>query len=63
MTWAPDDDEGLHAYVVTRHSWGRQWSRIEYASSLAAAEGRYGWTRELYTTVTVRRAKVEDVAP
>lgn len=59
--WAADNDDGLHAYVVTKSSWGRKWDRLEYASSLAAAKAALGWTRERYTSVTVRRATAGDV--
>lgn len=58
--WAPDRD-GLHAYVITKYSWGKSWDRIEYAVSLLDAKNRFGHTREMYTTVKVRRAKPEDV--
>jgi len=60
--WAPDNADGLHAYVITKKSWGRSWDRIEYASSLVAAKASYGWTRERYTAVSVRRALAADVA-
>lgn len=65
--WAPDNDEGLHAYVVTSRSiWDAAkgnpgYSRIVYTASLAIAKSQYGHTRELHTTVSVRRAVPADV--
>lgn len=59
--WAADNDEGLHAYVITKLWIGRLSSRIEYASSLVAAKGAYGCTRENYVTIRVRRATPADV--
>lgn len=59
--WAADNEAGQHAYVITNYSWGKSWDRIEYAASLADAKRDHGYTRELYTTVKVRRAKAEDL--
>ena len=59
--WAPDNDEGLHAYVVTTHEWGRSSDRIEYAESLMDAKRDYGWTRMLHVTKRVRRALPADL--
>lgn len=61
--WAPDNDEGLHPYVITKHSWGHTRNRIEYATSLKEAKAQHGWTRESHTTVTVRRATPADMEP
>lgn len=61
MTWAPDNEGGQHAYVVTTSSWGKSSDRIVYAASLAEAKSEHGWTRAAHTSVKVRRAKVEDV--
>lgn len=58
--WAPDNEAGLHAYVVTTHSWGRATDRIVYAVSLAEAKRKHGWTSMQHTSVSVRRAKPED---
>lgn len=60
--WAPDNDEGLHAYLVTKSSWGRKWDRIEYAASLTTAKAQYGWIREQHTSINVRRATHADTA-
>lgn len=59
--WAPDNAKGQHPYVVTTTTWARPYSRIEYASDLAEAKRRFGWTRQMHTTVRVRRAKPEDM--
>jgi hypothetical protein len=59
--WAPDNADGLHAYIITKRSWGRSWHRIEYAHSLKDAKASFGWTRERYTTVSVRRATPADM--
>ena len=59
--WAPDNDEGLHAYVIETTSWGRTTSRIDYAADLAEAKRKYGWTRMQHTSAKVRRATPADV--
>jgi hypothetical protein len=59
--WADDNGAGEHAYVVTRWNWGRETHRIEYAANLAEAKRHYGWTRELHTSIKVRRATQADV--
>ena len=61
--WARDNDEGLHAYVITDYCWGKSDDRIEYASSLADAKREHGSSRMRYTTTTVRRAQPVDVTP
>lgn len=60
--YAPKRDDGLLAYVVTTHQWGQQTDRIEWATSLKEAKAEHGWTRMLYTTMTVRRATRLDLA-
>jgi hypothetical protein len=62
--WAPDNAEGLHAYVVTTSEFAgsRKYDEIVYAESLKAAKAEHGWTQMRYTTKTVRRATPEDVA-
>ena len=57
----PKREDGLMAYVVASHSWGRTSERIEWAASLKDAKAQHGWTRQLHTSITVRRATVEDV--
>lgn len=65
--WAPDNEHGQHAYLVTSRSvWDSArglpgYVHLEYAGSLAEAKRNYGYTRELHTTVYVRRATVGDV--
>lgn len=58
--FAPKEN-GLAAYVVTSHSWGQQHDRIEWAANLAEAKRHHGWTRQLHTSVTVRRATSDDI--
>lgn len=58
--WAPDNEQGLRAYVVATSSWGATTERIVYASGLAEAKRKHGWTRRPHTSVSVRRAKLED---
>ena len=62
MAFNPKREDGLMAYVVATHSWGRTYERIEWADSLKSAKAQFGWTRQLHTSVTVRRATTEDVA-
>lgn len=57
----PRESDGLKAYVVTRHSFGRSTDRIEWAESLKDAKARHGWTRELHVSYTVRRATPADL--
>lgn len=57
--FAPKVD-GLNPYLVTTRNFGNRWHRIEYATDLAAAKESYGWTRQMHTTKSVRRARVED---
>lgn len=59
--YAPKREDGLMAYVVTKKSWGRSRDRIEWAASLKDAKDKYGWTREAYTSVSVRRATPADL--
>lgn len=59
--YAPKRADGLYAYVITKSSWGKSWDRIEWAESLAVARQQFGWTRERYTTITVRRATPSDL--
>ena len=58
----PKREDGLMAYVVATHSWGRTSERIEWSESLKDAKAQHGWTRQQHTSRTVRRATVEDVA-
>ena len=58
----PKRDDGLMAYVVSSSSWGRTTDRIEWAESLKDAKAQHGWTRQLHTSISVRRASVDDVA-
>jgi hypothetical protein len=61
--YAPKNDDGLYAYVVTESfSWGRSHDRIEWAESLKQAKSRYGWTRQRHTCRSVRRATPEELA-
>lgn len=60
--WADDDKDGLHAYVVTTWNFGQSYDRIEYAESLKDAKAKFGWTRQLHTHKSVRRATREDVS-
>jgi hypothetical protein len=59
--FAPKREDGLMAYVITKRSWGRSWSRIEWASSLRDAKAEHGFTRELHTSIAVRRATAADL--
>lgn len=59
--FAPKGEDGLAAYVVSEYSWGRTTERIEWAKTLKDAKAEFGWTRMLYTTISVRRASIEDV--
>lgn len=59
--YAPKRDDGLMAYVVTTKSWGHSYDRIEWAASLKEAKAAHGWTRELHTTRSVRRAAPTDL--
>jgi hypothetical protein len=59
--FAPPNTDGLKPYVVEKSSWGRSWSRIEYAENLKVAKDKHGWTREHLTSVKVRRARLSDV--
>lgn len=61
MKYAAKRDDGLMAYLVTTSSWGRADHRIEWASSLKEAKAKHGWTRMLYTSVSVRRATPADL--
>lgn len=58
---APARDDGLKPYVKTTTSWGRDTHSIVWAGDLAAAKRAFGWTRQLHTTITVRRATVDDM--
>ena len=62
---APANDDGLYPYVVTtRTPWdvGRDVKgRIEWATSLAEAKRRYGFTRQAHARVEVRRATTADM--
>lgn len=60
--WAPDNAEGLHAYVRSEWSWGKEHREIRYAASLKDAKAKFGWTSMKYTRIEVRRATPEDVA-
>lgn len=60
--WAPDNEQGEHAYVVSTSSWGQVYERIVYAHNLLDAKAEYGHTRQLHTHKSVRRARAEDVA-
>jgi len=59
--YEPKRQDGLSAYVVSESSWGRTTDRIEWALSLKEAKSHYGWTRQLYTTNSVRRATPDDM--
>lgn len=59
--FAPKREDGLSPYVVTKSSWGREWSRIEWAKNLAEAKRQFGWTRQLHAYITVRRATPSDM--
>lgn len=66
MKYAPAREDRLMAYVVSERSplvaQGRPYEWINWARSLADAKGRYGWTRQMHTRRSVRRATVEDLA-
>jgi hypothetical protein len=57
----PKREDGLCAYVVTKRSWGKAWDRVEWAESLADAKSKFGWTREMHTSISVRRATADEV--
>jgi hypothetical protein len=61
--WAPDNDDGQHAYLVTISEFGgsRVRTEIEYADSLAEAKALYGYRQMAYENRSVRRAKATDV--
>lgn len=61
--WAPDNEQGLHAYVVetSEFAGSRTYTDIVYAASLKDAKAEHGHTMMRYTTVSVRRAKPEDM--
>jgi hypothetical protein len=61
--YAPKRDDGLYAYAITSATWGRQYTRIEWAPTLKDAKRDFGWTRQLHTTITVRRARISDMPP
>lgn len=60
--YAPKREDGLMAYVVTTSSWGKSYDRVEWASSLSEAKSHFGWTRQLHTSISVRRATPADLA-
>ena len=60
--YAPKREDGLYAYVVTTKSFTYKTSRIEWAKSLADAKAEHGWTRQLHTFVSVRRATPGDLS-
>lgn len=57
----PRREDGRMAYVVSTHSWGRTTERIEWATSLKEAKALHGWTRQLHTSLSVRRATTADM--
>lgn len=59
--YAPRREDGLFAYVITKSSWGHSSNRIEWAESLTAAKRQFGWTRQMHTSVSVRRATPGDL--
>ena len=59
--YAPKREDGLMAYVVTTSSWGKSFDRIKWAESLKVAKAKYGWTRQLHTSKSVRRATPADI--
>lgn len=59
--YAPKREDGLRAYVVSASSWGRTTTRIEWASNLADAKRKHGWTRADFTSITVRAATPADL--
>jgi hypothetical protein len=60
--FAPRREDGLFAYVRSSSSWGCTSDYIVWAESLAAAKRAWGWTRQLHTSVSVRRATTDEVA-
>lgn len=59
--YAPAREDGMKPYVISTHSWGRTSDRIEWADSLREAKAHYGWTRQLHTSISVRRATPADM--
>jgi hypothetical protein len=55
------DENGNPLYVQTKTQFGRSWEHLYSAINLTDAKRRFGWTRENYTTVRVRRATPADV--
>lgn len=59
--YAPAREDGRYPYVVERSRFGRKTERIVWASDLKEAKRLYGWTREHYVALKVRRALVRDM--
>lgn len=59
--WAPDNADGLHAYVVTTMFGGRSYDSLVYEASLSDAKTKHGYKRMLPTHIRVHRAAVADV--
>ena len=53
---------GLTPYIVATSSWGRTNYSVVYGESLKDAKAHHGWTRDRHTSITVRRANIEDHA-
>jgi hypothetical protein len=59
--FAPAREDGLKPYVVTEYSWGHRSASIVWSANLAEAKRHHGWTRQLHTSLVVRRAMPEDM--
>lgn len=57
----PKRDDCKMAYVIAEHSWGKTTEHIRWAFNLKDAKAKYGWTRQLHASRTVRRATTEEV--
>jgi len=55
------DGKGTSIYVRTVSCWGRHHETLVSAATLTEAKRVHGYTRELYTTISVRRARRSDV--
>lgn len=54
--YAPKREDGLSAYVRIRNSWGKSTETVVWATNLAEAKKAFGWTRENFTSIHLRRA-------
>lgn len=59
--YAPARGDGFYPYVKTTKSHVGDSAAIVWAPDMKTAKQQYGWTRQTFTTVTIRRATPADV--